>query len=363
MSNVPLLAAVTAYAVWPGSPARAEETAFCRKVRAQAASEAALLAAPRLLLQGIRFPEATHLDIGSTVGTGYQVRAALSFSPLDLYRGLRVMNVADLSCASHEAQGKMQQVLEHGAEAVRLAALRRQAGYLRGRQEEWRAVAAKARERLNAQVVTVVQFDELRRHIDALEQKLSQVEGEGRRIEARAGQLPSAPPAGPPGALVRRYEDSAMALERESSALRALESWQLRVTGGIIPVDPVDWYGLAEVSISLGAPWRRGAERRYLEARLAELRQAPYELDEQWRKARAEMTAARGQARQQLDLVERQIAVIDTARRALETSDTRSVAHARDTIAVEQVSVESDRVFLAAQIQALDELLEDRHGS
>jgi hypothetical protein len=339
--------------------ALAEDQAYCRKVRAGAASEAALLMWPRLILQGIRFPERTSLDVGPTVGSGLQLRAAVTFSPTDFYRGLRVQSIGDLVCEGHEKQVAVERVLANGAGAARLAGLRRQADFLESRRQGWRELAARAEERLSAQVVTVMEFDELRRHVDALELKLVKVQSERKQLETRGTDLPEEAPE----ALVREYEERTMEAERESSAVRSLDAWQFRVTGGVIPQERPDWYGLAELSVSLGAPARNRHERRYLDARATELRDAPYELEDQWRHLRDETAAVLAEARHELELVERQIAVIDTTRRALETSDAKSVAHARDTIAVEQMSVESDRVFLETQINALTAFLEGRRGS
>ena len=339
--------------------ALADEPARCQVARARAASDAALLMAPQLTLQGIRFPSRSHLDIGPTVGTGYQLRLGVMFSPLDVYRGWRTVRAGELACAAHEAAIPLQEVLGKGADTARLRALKQQALYLNQRREQWLALVARAEERLNARTLSLGEFDELRRRVYALERKRLQVEGESRRIEARA--VPPGPTA--PAELARQLEERAHLAEQETAGLRTLDGWQLRMTGGVIPQRPVDWYAMAELSFSLGAPIRHQQEARYLQGRAAELHEAPYELIEQWRRLQGELVATLDQARRDLAVVEQEIATIDRTRRALETSETPRVAHARDLIAVEQLSAESDQVFLRQQIEALNAVIEAGHGS
>src|SRR5688572_28613470 len=87
--------AVSAHAL----PAVAQDSPYCRQVRARAASEAGLLMTPRVLVQGIRFPRgAQQLDSGPTVGDGYQLRTGLAFSPLDFIKGQTLLRVGDADC-------------------------------------------------------------------------------------------------------------------------------------------------------------------------------------------------------------------------------------------------------------------------
>src|SRR5262245_33299074 len=91
--------------------ARAEDSAYCRKVRAQAAADRSLLQWPRVFLEGIRFPTSSRLDLGPTVGNNYQGRVGLVFSPLDVYRGELVRRVGDADCADHEAAAHIDDAL------------------------------------------------------------------------------------------------------------------------------------------------------------------------------------------------------------------------------------------------------------
>jgi hypothetical protein len=140
----------------PAANAQPARDAYCSKVRARAVSDADLLMSPRVLIQGIRFPQSgQQVDIGPTAGNGYQFRAGFSFSPVDFYRGLGVLRVGDADCARHAASTRLENVILHGADVARLAALRAQARFLEDHAGEWRALAAKAAARLAERIITL----------------------------------------------------------------------------------------------------------------------------------------------------------------------------------------------------------------
>ena len=336
----------------------AQDGPFCEKVRARASGDAALLMSPRVFVQGVKFPSNGQLDIGVTAGAGYQMRAGLAFSPLDFYRGLDVLRVADADCDQHGVAEAIQTVLAQGSQRARLTGLRAQGAYLKAHREEWRALSDKAATRLSERVITMADFDSLRQYIDTLERKLVQAEGEAAKLASSSARLP-------PEALTtldRRYAQRAMRFEEAQSGLRKLDAWQLQLTGGVIPQEPVDWFGLAELSFNFGGLARYPQERRYLEARSEELQHASYELGSQLRDFRAQTMAALDEARRDLAVVEHDVAVLASTRQILEKSEAGSVAHARDTLAAQQIAAEADEVYLQAEITGLASLLEGTHG-
>ena len=335
-------------------------SAYCRTARARAASDAALLMTPSLVVQGIRFPTNNSVltDTGPTAGRGYQVRAGLSFSPLDFYRGLRTMKVGDSDCSRHDASEKVDEGLAHGADGARLTALREQTVYLDAHRSDWQALRVKAEERLAARVITLIDIDDLRRYSDDLERKFVDVHGEVNQLLAQG----TTRDAVPLGTLADQYARETVHFERETSTLRSLEPWQLQLTGGVIPESPVDWYGIAQLSLNFGTFARNRQEGLFVDARVDELRHASYEVDTKVREYRERVVASLGQARGELAVVDRELSFVTTTRAALERSDAQNIANARDTLAIEEFSAESDRVFLRAWIVALTALLENWHG-
>ena len=346
---------------WASSAAAAEESDYCRAVRARASSDAALLLWPRVIVQGIRFPSTGSVDLATATGShyhGFQARIGLSLSPLDLYRGVRVLGVGDADCQQKGARENLREAITHAIDVARLTALREQTAYLEAHRDAWRALAAKAEQRLTARVVTLVEFDEVRRQVDALEHRLADLRGDARQIEAN-GVEPSYEPL---DRLAQRYLQRAGRFDRAMSHLRALDAVQLQVTAGIVPENPTDWYGLAEASFNLGGFMRVHEENEYLAAHADELRRARYELGAALQTLRKQVAATLDQLREDSAVRERELAFLSTSRTALEKSDAPSVAHARDTLAIEQISLESDRVFIGRLAASLRALMEDSHA-
>jgi hypothetical protein len=368
--------------------AAAQDTAYCRQVRARAASDADLLMTPRVMVQGIHFPSGSQqFDTGSTSKNGYQVRTGLTFSPVDFYKGQSVLRAGDADCRRHEASQELDEVLGHATETARLSALREQSQFLRTRTEDWRALGAKAAARLSQRIITVVEFTSVQRSIDTLEHKLVAVEGEAGQLQARqlgaTGTFPSAADsaaaggtAGSPSAttekaaekkapvpaLASQYYREAMRFEQEASKVRRLEDWKLQITGGVVPIAPVDWYGTLELSFSLGGLVKGEHEQRYIDSRSETLRFSSDGVETRLAQFRAQTAAALEQARRDLGLVEHSLEILRATRLALEQSEAESAAQARDLLAIEQVSVESDSIFLRSFLGALESLAARARG-
>jgi hypothetical protein len=387
-----LLSALTCIAAsLSPAAASARDTPYCKQVRARAQSDADLLMMPRVLVQGIRFPEgAQQFDSGATTAQGYQLRTGFSFSPVDFYKGRATLGVGDAECARHEAELELDAVLTRGTDDARLDALREQGVFLRAKSADWRALQARAAARLEKRIITVVEFTNVQHFVDALERKLVQVEGDASQLDARAlrtrplplsqpspsqppsSAAPSSPPLGPAvsgplaatsasatlPALAGRYMDASLRYEREVSSLRRLDEWRLQMTGGVIPQTPSDWYGTIELSVSLGALVRGSHEDQYIEARAETLARASDGIDLRLRQFREEIAALLGQAERDLGVIEHSLAVLRATRTVLESSEAESVAQAREILTIEQLSVESDSVFLRALVRALHTLAE-----
>ncbi len=352
------LALVTTY----GIPTRAwaqESSPYCREARARGTSDAVILMSPQLVAQGIRFP-GSGVDL-TTVGAPnqYQARVGLAFSPLDFYKGIGVMDTADADCAQHEAQVAIEALLLTADDAGKLPALRKQAAYLDGHRAEWQAVGAKEEERFTARVITLAELQDSRSRVAELERKVAQTHGEAERIDARAAPRPSSSLR----TLASNFVARANEFENEVSHVRSLQPWQFRVTGGIVPSDqPVDWYGLVELSFNLGAFAHNHQETLYKEARDDELRHARYELDGRLRDFQKQAEATRTQARRELEIVGRQLGTLATTKQALERSEAPNVLHAVAILTLEQMSLESEQVFLRGLVDELSLLLADDRG-
>lgn len=355
-----LALASVGFAFW-GSAARGDESPYCRRVRAQAAADATVLRAPRLFLEGIRFPSSNRLDLGPTVGNNFQGRVGLAFSPLDWLRGGLVREAGDADCAVHEVASQVEDLLPAFDEAVRAGALRSQATFLAAHRTEWQALVAQASRRFEARVITLIELHELRALGDALERKLVQVRSEADRLDS-SGEAPV--PASLAG-LADRYLSGAAALDGTVSRLRGLDAWSFKVSGGVIPLpgQPLDWFGIAEVGYSLGGPFQAREQARAVAAHGDELRQGRRELPARLEKARRDILARIAGTKQELAVVEAQLAAAAETGRTLGGAEAAGIEQARDTLAIERLSIEADRVFLSRLLEGLVALSGDANGS
>lgn len=354
MRSSRLAAAVVAVAtVAFASSAHAEDSSYCKKVHARAAGDAALLFAPSLVAQGIRFPSNGAVDVGATAGSGYQVRGALSWSPLDFYKGFQVMSVSEADCARHGAVISAQELLQAGTDYGKLPALRKQAAFLDARRPAWDAIIQKSDERLAAQVTSLLEANEIRARGADLERRRMQIAGDVQRLEVRGLDDRRAMLS----QLAASVEASAMRYEREASHVRSLDAWDVRFTGGLVPsASPVDYYGVVQISFNLGAFTRNANETKYLDARGEELRKARYEVSQQLRVFRDLVRSERDQAKQELSIIDKRAASLVSARAAVAGSDAPNAPHALAVIDLHMILIEADRVFLTAMIDELTRL-------
>src|SRR5689334_3650061 len=93
--------------------ARAEDgsSGYCDKVRARANGDAALLIAPRVVADALRFPGGGGSDVAPSLDRELQVRVGLSFAPIEAYRGFRLMDASEADCAAHESLVRAQRGL------------------------------------------------------------------------------------------------------------------------------------------------------------------------------------------------------------------------------------------------------------
>ncbi|MDD9943024.1 MAG: hypothetical protein OXU20_18430 [Myxococcales bacterium] len=328
----------------------AQSSAYCDKVRAQAHGEAALAMTPRLFGQGLRFPDAS-TNLGAVIADQYQVRVGLSFSLVDMLRGLAMNRAGEADCRAHGASQALQRVLAQVDRATYLPAYRAQRDFLARHRSEWRGLVKKAQKRLEERIITVVEYTNFRSRIDVLENKLIDLDGRIGVLESERAPLPSAGL----DALVRNYVGSAQEYERRRSSLKALDAWEVSLRGGAIPLPelPPEWFGAVVVSYSLGGPIRNYYQGEYLEARARELRTASYELPARVKTLKAELGVRRSEAKHARALLRQQSKHLSEARQILER-DRAGTAHERDSVAMRLLTLESEGAFLQAFIQAID---------
>lgn len=328
---------------------------YCDKVRARANGEASLLIAPSVYAQGMRYPSS--IDIGP-VTDKMQLRLGLAFSPVELYRGLRLMNVSEADCRAHEISDRFERDLEQATEAPALPAFEAQVEFLVKQRSVLDKVLERARARLASNIITTLEFQTLRSNIDALDRKVEQLLGQASGLRARGVKAPDRTVS------LQTYLEAKMTLEDKLSSLKSLDAWNLKLSGGVIPVGDrqTDYFAWVEFSYSLGGPLNVQQENKYLDARRAEMRQARYEIATRTRQTRLQLEAARSQAQRELAIIDRQLGFLVQTREALERADVAATAHVRDSLMIEQISTESERVYLKTLIEHLTAYYRVLHG-
>lgn len=338
--------------------ATADDSPYCRTVRARAASEAALLMSPQLVVQGLRLPRSfagiplSELDSGGL--TAYQARAGVAFSPVELVKGLELTQASEGDCEKYLAQSALEEFIDHAEGAARLPALRNQATYLEAHAQTWKTALGKEEERFASRVITLFELNQVRARATTLERRLVQASGEAERIAAR-GYLR---PPGTIAALLETWLERSLTFERQASQVRALSFWNVRLTAGVVASDrPLDWYGLAEVSVHLGALTQWHQERVYLAARTDELRHDRNSVEYRLRELQRTLALLRDQARRELEFVEGQLGSIASTRQTLERAESPNATYAVSLLTFDLLVAESEKTYLATLIDELSSLL------
>jgi hypothetical protein len=356
--------------------------ATCRKLRAEARSQASLLYAPRLVAGVVHLPPGGALDPAEgALGDGNQARGSVALSPTDMWRGHLVMRGADAECRRVAAAERLEPVLRQGVQYGRAAALRAQIAYLTGALPRVGELVAEAEARLARQIVTAAEVDQLRdRHHDlrrsllearhelslleeqgldgdgahvALSRTVSPVSDDGRRSETTEPPEDRSVTGTTIAADLADYERATLAAERERSSLRRVSPWQVDLRVGLVPDEETHWFGVVEVSYSLGDLWQRGAERAYLDARTDELRQADAELRVRTERFTGAMERSAAGLGEELALIDEELALLASERERLGPLD-------GDRAQQRRIVAEMDSILLGARRSYLAQLLAAR---
>lgn len=335
-----------------GPSAGASESPYCRKVRAHAEGDAALMFAPTIQAQAIRYPTKGTIDLGTNVGDGFQVRGVATWSPLDFYKGFRVLRVADADCQLHESVVSAQEILQGGDDYGRLPALRKMSAFFDQHEGEWRAATEKAAERLKAHTTSTLDVNEVNVRVFELERKREATRADVSRLEAK--NIDFYRPL--LTTLDSTITAQAAQFEKEASHVRSLEPWDVRVTGGFIPHGSPDYFAMLQVGFNFGAPWRNGAESRYRAARADELQTARYEVVNQLKVFRQQIAISKTQAQRELAIVEKKHAALESMRASLAQSDAASAPNVLAVLELELLMVDADQVMLSTLVGELSRL-------
>ncbi|MBX3258369.1 MAG: hypothetical protein KIS78_20430 [Labilithrix sp.] len=342
--SVALFAALGALGFAP-SEARAEEPGsdYCRAITARAEADSALLFAPTVHAQVVRFPSNGYADTtGLQSGRGLQPRAAMSIGLVDIYKGLGVRDVAKKDCLRHEATTTLREMLAQRNDAGLRAALTKKLEYLKAHEPELQAAVEQAEARFAAGSGTLIEVNEIRRRV--LESSTRAAESE-RALAAMTTRGFVAPDESIED-LLAQYESRSVAYEKSVEHLRNLSPWKFNVTGGATAHPDVDYFGFVELTYNIGGLFQGSAEARAVEARSAETKNARYEMRQQVEALRRELRTQAGILRRQAQKIEEETTRLSSARAAIEPTDAPNKPHVLAMLSLQVIDLEAERVFL-----------------
>ncbi|HJL14742.1 MAG TPA: hypothetical protein RMH99_03745 [Sandaracinaceae bacterium LLY-WYZ-13_1] len=341
-----------------GGPAAAQSalaTRRCDSARARARSDAALLFGPELVVQALHVPLVGDTSgAGAFVGSGYQVRASLGMDALDLPRGVLALDLAAAECARARSFETLEDSFASSEASSLIAGPEARVESLSRTLPALRALVRQGEVQLAEGLWTREQVTSLRSRVGALVRERAGARAEIARLRARDEGEPTRPQEA-----LERHRSDLLRHERVASELRRLSAWHLNVRVGAIPVAPMDWYGVVELSWDFGGIALHLAEDEYLDARRRELwdpgsraqrRVERFEAD-----ARARLTEARDNGRS----LRTEIEVVDAQIDALEGADTAAASFALAMTRVRRAELAAELAAHEAVEAALLRLLEE----
>jgi hypothetical protein len=343
-----LLAVLVATAmpvVWSASAYAEGPTDYCQKVTARAEADAALLMAPTAHVQLIRYPNNGAADpSGFQLGHGLQPRAALSIGFVDIYKGFGVLDAAKAECGRQASASSLEEVVAQRADIGRLPALERKLAFLREQSAAVQELVRNAEERFAAHTTTLSEVQDIRIKALSFAGRTAETETEIALIKARGFTMPTAPI----GDVLKSYEERTVELENRVAHVRNLEPWKFGVIGGVAANPTVDAYGIAELSYNFGGLFSVGAERRAVDARAAELKNARYEMRKQVEIIIRELRISAEQSRRQARALEEELVKMSRERAALDGTEAPNKHTVLATMTMQMIELEAEQRFLVA---------------
>lgn len=339
------LCAMTAMALSSSARAEGPATDFCRKTTARAESDAALLFAPTLHAHMIRFPSSGFSDpTGTVIGRGFQPRAGVSVGLVDIYKGFGVLDVARADCRRQESVLPLEQIVAQRADIGRLPALERKLAFLRDRSASVEEIVRLAEERFAAQSSTLSEVEDIRLHALAFKRRIADTEREIAIVKSRGVPTPVRSLA----ETLRDYEGRSIELDEKIAHVRKLQPWRVDVSGGVAATPSAEVYGVAEISYNLGGLFQGSAERRAIEARASELKNARYELRQQLETITRELRASAAETRRQAQLIEVELSRMARDLASLADTEAPNKHGVVAAITLAMIDLEAEHTFLTA---------------
>jgi len=329
---------------------------YCELVSGVAASESALLVAPSIFGSVGVVSGADATGTASSLPPYARVQAGASYSLGALSHGMALRSAAAAECRRYRAESRVRAFIEgnlHGRSATALSAKARTLEAALPRAEDMvkelvlDVAAARA---------TIDDLQAVEMRADAMRTALHDARAE---LDAAAGTV--LPPTGPLERILRERDQAESAAQHREAAVRRAKAWDVSVRGGYDQIFGVSShtpvFGMATLTVNVGALFQGGAERRAEEGRSAWVRGQVEGTDERASLSLQRLRALRSSERARLAEVETLDKELEERAHTMESmTGERAKAYSR-TLWFDQVRVRAERAYLVAHVRELDAAL------
>jgi hypothetical protein len=332
--------------------------AYCRWVKAIAASNADDLVAPSVYATGGYVSGADLSPGASSVPTTPRLIAAGMYSFGSLNRGLATLSQADAECRRYRADAQLHAYIERNRDAISVRALAAKVKVLDAALPRGQEILAQEKALLAQARLTVDELGGTQLRLDTL-----------RQIAADSHQqmdsLASAPPT--PHKSIRQAvtdrDEAEVATEREDGRIRASYGWDLVLKGGFDKIfgvtDNAPFFAMATLTVSLGWFLQGGANSDARDARRDWVRAQVEGDDDRVEQVIQRLRSVRDEETARLRESTTLLADLDARYKSVAVIGGEKARTFADFVWFDLVRVESEHAYFVEHVRELNELIGD----
>ena len=341
-----------------GTNAEKDADAYCRWVKAIAASNADVLVDPSLYATG-GYVSGADLSLGaSAVPPTQRIIAGGLYSFGSLNRGLAMMSEADAECRRYRADAQLHAFIERNRDAVSVRALTAKIKILDAALPRAGEILAQEKALLASSRLTVDEFAATQLRVDTLRQSAGDA-------HQQMASLSSAPPT--PRKSIRQAvadrDELEVEVEDEDGRVRASNGWDLVLRGGFDKIfgvaDNAPFFAMATLTLNLGWFLQGGANSDARDARRDWVRAQVEGDDDRIEQVIARLRSVRDAEVARLRESTALLADLDARFKAISTITTDKARSFADFVWFDLTRVQAEHAYFAEHVRELDELIGD----
>ncbi len=374
-----LVAAGVAAGVLVASAARAEPTAtpkgadrstnaekdadaYCRWVKAIAASNADVLVAPSVYATG-GYVSGADITLGaSTLPPTQRVIAGALYSFGSLNRGLAMLSQADAECRRYRADAQLHAYIERNRDGISVRSLSAKVKVLDGALPRAAEILVFEKGLLTQSRLTVDEFAGTQLRVDTL-----------RQIDSDAHQQMTAMASAPPTPhksirqVVADRDEAEVEVEGEDGRVRASYGWDLGLRGGLDKIFGVTnnapYFAMATLTLNLGWFFQGGANSDARQARREWVHAQVEGDDDRIEQVLQRLRSLRESETSRLRESTALLADLEARYKSVGSIGGEKARAFADFVWFDLVRVQSEHAYFVEHVRELDELIGDGEGA